>query len=94
MTGIAYARDYEVVQRLRPEPMTEAEAAAQAHIDPVEFDIFKHKMHMIALEGKETTMKLGASTAMRSSGSGNAAGPSSAPPPSRRAATASSSSAV
>lgn len=65
MTGIAYARDHEVVQRLRPEPMTEAEAAAQAHIDPVEFDIFKHKMHMIALEGKETTMKLGASTAMR-----------------------------
>lgn len=65
MSGIAYARDHEVVQRLRPEPMTQAEADAQACIDPVEFDIFKHKMHMIALEGKETTMKLGASTAMR-----------------------------
>lgn len=65
MNGIAYARDHEVVQRLRPEPMTEAEIKAQDVIDPVEFDIFKHKMHMIALEGKETTMKLGASTAMR-----------------------------
>jgi acetophenone carboxylase len=65
MSGIAYARDHEVVQRLRPEPMTEMEAAAQASIGPLEFDIFKHKMHMIALEGKETTMKLGASTAMR-----------------------------
>jgi acetone carboxylase, alpha subunit len=44
MTGIAYARDHEVVQRLRPEPMTEAEIAAQAGIDPVEFDIFKHRL--------------------------------------------------
>ena len=62
---MAYERDHEVVQRLRPEPMTEQEAAAQAVIDDTEFEIFKHKMHMIALEGKETTMKLGASTAMR-----------------------------
>lgn len=62
---MAYERDHEVVQRLRPEPMTEQEAAAQAQIEDIEFDIFKHKMHMIALEGKETTMKLGASTAMR-----------------------------
>jgi acetophenone carboxylase len=65
MNTIAYSRDHEVVQRLRPEPMTQAEIDAQERIDPVEFDIFKHKMHMIALEGKETTMKLGASTAMR-----------------------------
>lgn len=62
---MAYERDHEVVQRLRPEPMTEIEAAAQSGIDDTEFEIFKHKMHMIALEGKETTMKLGASTAMR-----------------------------
>jgi acetone carboxylase alpha subunit len=63
--SVSYGRDYEVVQRMRPEPMTAQEAAAQASVDDVEFDIFKHKMHMIALEGKETTMKLGASTAMR-----------------------------
>ncbi len=62
---ISYERDHEVVQRLRPEPMTEKEQAAQSLIDGVEFEIFKHKMHMVALEGKETTMKLGASTAMR-----------------------------
>ncbi len=62
---MAYERDHEVVQRLRPEPMTEREAKAQSVIDDTEFEIFKHKMHMIALEGKETTMKLGASTAMR-----------------------------
>lgn len=60
-----YSRDHEVVQRMRPEPMTAEEAAAQELIDDTEFEIFKHKMHMIALEGKETTMKLGASTAMR-----------------------------
>jgi len=60
-----YGRDHEVVQRLRPEPMTAAEAAAQAAIEDLDFDIFRHKMEMIAQEGKETTMKLGASTGMR-----------------------------
>lgn len=65
MSAKTYDRDYEVVQRLRPEPMTAAEKAAQATIEDIDFDIFRHKMHMIALEGKETTMKLGASTAMR-----------------------------
>ncbi len=65
MNGIAYGRDLEVVQQLRPEPMTPEEESAQAKIDPVDFDIFVHKMNMIAQEGKETTMKLGASTGMR-----------------------------
>lgn len=60
-----YSRDHEVVSRLRPEPMTAAEAAAQGVVEPLDFEIFQHKMNMIALEGKETTMKLGASTAMR-----------------------------
>lgn len=61
----AYGRDHEVVQRLRPEPITAEEQAGMGLLDDVEFEIFRHKMHMIALEGKETTMKLGASTAMR-----------------------------
>ncbi|MEZ5927960.1 MAG: hydantoinase B/oxoprolinase family protein [Parvularculaceae bacterium] len=65
MQGQKYGRDTEIVQHMRPEPMTAREEAAQAGIDDTEFEIFKHKMHMIALEGKETTMKLGASTAMR-----------------------------
>ena len=65
MSGFSYSRDHEVVQRMRPEPMSEAEHAAQALVGDLDFGIFKHKMHMIALEGKETTMKLGASTAMR-----------------------------
>ncbi len=60
-----YARDHEIVHHMRPEPMTARETAAQPLIDDTEFEIFRHKMHMIALEGKETTMKLGASTAMR-----------------------------
>lgn len=60
-----YGRDFEVVQRLRPEPETARELAAQPHIDDLEFEIFQHKAGMIALEGKETTMRLGASTAMR-----------------------------
>jgi len=65
MNAFAYTRDHEVVQRMRPEPMTEAELAAQAAVGDLDFEIFKHKMHMIAFEGKEITMKLGASTAMR-----------------------------
>jgi N-methylhydantoinase B/oxoprolinase/acetone carboxylase alpha subunit len=65
MSVTSYGRDYDVVQRLRPEPITDAEQAAQVGLEDIDFDIFKHKMHMIALEGKETTMKLGASTAMR-----------------------------
>jgi len=65
MSSTAYGRDHEVVQRLRPEPVTAEEQAGMALLDDVEFEIFRHKMHMIALEGKETTMKLGASTAMR-----------------------------
>ena len=60
-----YGRDYEIVQRLRPEPATERERQAQSLIGGLEFEIFQHKANMIALEGKETTMKLGASTAMR-----------------------------
>lgn len=60
-----YGRDEEVVQRLRPEPPTPEEQAAQAVVDDVDFEIFRHKMNMIAQEGKETTMKLGASTGMR-----------------------------
>ena len=34
-------------------------------IDDVDYEIFVHKMNMIAQEGKETTMKLGASSGMR-----------------------------
>lgn len=62
---VKYGRDSEVVHRLRPEPMTGREQAAQAAVADLDFEIFQHKMQMIALEGKETTMKLGASTAMR-----------------------------
>jgi len=65
MATNAYGRDHEVVQRLRPEPITPQEQAGMGLLDDVEFEIFRHKTHMIALEGKETTMKLGASTAMR-----------------------------
>ncbi len=65
MNNVIYGRDYEVVQRLKPEPVTEEESRAMAGLDPVDFEIFNHKMEMIALEGKETTMKLGASTGMR-----------------------------
>lgn len=65
MNGMAYGRDMEVVQRLKPEPMTPEEQAAQDKIPDVDFDIFMHRMNMIAQEGKETTMKLGASSGMR-----------------------------
>jgi len=65
MQGRTYGRDTEVVQRLRPEPMTSDEKAAQDLIADVDFEIFQHKMSMIAQEGKETTMKLGASSGMR-----------------------------
>lgn len=65
MDGQGYGRDYEVVQRLRPEPITAEEARAMENMDPTDFEILNHKMNMIALEGKETTQKLGASAGMR-----------------------------
>ena len=65
MCAMVYARDMEVVQQLKPEPMTARETEAQEKIDAVEYDIFVHKMNMVAQEGKETTMKLGASSGMR-----------------------------
>ena len=65
MDSVAYGRDTEVVQRMKPEPMTPEEIAAQEVIDDVDYEIFVHKMNMIAQEGKETTMKLGASAGMR-----------------------------
>ncbi len=65
MCAMVYARDMEVVQQLKPEPMTPRETAAQDKIDDVDYDIFVHKMNMVAQEGKETTMKLGASSGMR-----------------------------
>jgi N-methylhydantoinase B/oxoprolinase/acetone carboxylase alpha subunit len=65
MDSVAYGRDTEVVQRLRPEPMTPEEEAAQEIIEDIDYEIFTHKMNMIAQEGKETTMKLGASAGMR-----------------------------
>lgn len=63
--NMVYGRDTGVVHRLKPEPMTPEEQAAQSGISDVDFEIFTHKMNMIALEGKETTMQLGASTGMR-----------------------------
>jgi len=65
MCAMVYARDMEVVQQLKPEPMTARETEVQEKIDVVEYDIFVHKMNMVAQEGKETTMKLGASSGMR-----------------------------
>ncbi|MHB8109800.1 MAG: hydantoinase B/oxoprolinase family protein [Syntrophorhabdaceae bacterium] len=65
MNGITYGRDHEVVQRLKPEPITSDEARAIENLDPTDYEIFSHKMNMIALEGKETTQKLGASAGMR-----------------------------
>ncbi|MBI2962790.1 MAG: hydantoinase B/oxoprolinase family protein [Deltaproteobacteria bacterium] len=65
MSSTAYGRDHEVVQRLRPEPPSAEELAADELVSGVEFDIFRHKMKMVAQEGKETTMRLGASTGMR-----------------------------
>ena len=65
MCAMVYARDMEIVQQMKPEPMTEREKAAQEKIDDVDYDIFVHKMSMVAQEGKETTMKLGASSGMR-----------------------------
>ncbi|MCB2187902.1 MAG: hydantoinase B/oxoprolinase family protein, partial [Deltaproteobacteria bacterium] len=65
MCAMVYARDLEIVQRMKPEPMTARETQAQEGIDQVDYDIFVHKMNMVAQEGKETTMKLGASSGMR-----------------------------
>lgn len=60
-----YGRDHEVVSRLRPEPMTAEEIAAQSAVEETEFEIFRHKMDMIVRESWQTTQKLGASMGMR-----------------------------
>src|SRR5208283_3536271 len=65
MDGLAYGRDMEVVQRIKPEPLTPEETAGLERMDPTDFEIFAHRINMIAQEGKETTMKLGASNGMR-----------------------------
>lgn len=57
-------RDMEVQQRLRPEPPSERERNLKVMND-TDFQIFRHKLETIAYEGKETTMRLGASAAMR-----------------------------
>jgi acetophenone carboxylase len=57
-------RDFEVQHRLKPEQATELEKKLPLLSD-TEFQIFRHKMETIAFEGKETTMRLGASAAMR-----------------------------
>ena len=60
-----YGRDYEVVSRLLPEPMTAIEAAAQLAVGETEFEIFRHKMDMIVRESWQITQRLGASAGMR-----------------------------
>ena len=61
MAGI----DLELRHRLKPEPPTAREMDCMEDIPDVDFEVFRHKMLMIALESKETCMKLGASTGMR-----------------------------
>ena len=48
--GVFYGRDAEIVQRLKPEAMSPEEAMAQDGIDAVDFEIFIHKMNMMAQE--------------------------------------------
>ena len=48
MSLMTYGRDEEVVQRLKPEPMTSLESEVQDKISDVDFEIFQHKMNMIA----------------------------------------------
>lgn len=58
-------KDLEIRYRLKPEPPTERELAGMKNMDDVDFEIFRHRMQMITHEGKETAIKLGASTAVR-----------------------------
>ncbi len=58
-------RDMSLRGRLKPEPATEREKDCMRNISDVDFEIFRHKMQTIAMECKETCIKLGASTGMR-----------------------------
>jgi N-methylhydantoinase B/oxoprolinase/acetone carboxylase alpha subunit len=57
--------DYELRERLHPEPASEEELEYMKHIDPTAAGIFLHKLHTIASEGNETLVKLGGSTGCR-----------------------------
>lgn len=58
-------RDLSIRHRIKPEPLTERELNCIENVPDLDFEVFRHKIHMITLECKETCMKLGASTGMR-----------------------------
>lgn len=57
--------DREVINQIRPEPITEREKEYMKNIDSTELGIFSHKLEMITHECKEILLKLGASTGCR-----------------------------
>ncbi len=58
-------RDLAIRSRMKPEAPTQRELDAMAGISDVDFTIFRHKMHTIAQEAKQTCSKLGASAGVR-----------------------------
>ncbi len=59
--------DYEVLKRLKAEPATERELVARDKISTSDFEIFHHKMELLATEGKEVFVKLGSSSVIQTS---------------------------
>ena len=62
---MAGGRDFEVIKRLRPEPLTEREKECLKKLDIVDYEIFRHKMELIILEAKEAFTKIGAAPLIR-----------------------------
>lgn len=62
---MAGGRDFEIIKRLRPEPLTEREKECLEKLDIVDYEIFRHKMELIILEAKEAFTKIGAAPAIR-----------------------------
>ncbi|MFH1151403.1 MAG: hydantoinase B/oxoprolinase family protein [Actinomycetota bacterium] len=50
-------RDLDILERVYPEPVTEEESRCMELLTPAEFEIFSHRMQMIALEANEVLIR-------------------------------------
>lgn len=53
-----------MVERWRPEPATEAEQECMKKMDLTTFEVFNHKIQLVALEGKEVMVSTGATSSL------------------------------
>lgn len=58
-------KDLEIIKRLKPEPPTERELECMEKLDPVDFQIFAHKMEQVVEEGRRVMASMGMAQAFQ-----------------------------